>query len=530
MEELLDFTNFFSQFDLTNRQIAIFSDILAAIIVLAVAVLSFYFTRFVVQRLVKAIIAKTKTEYDDILIKERVFDSISHIVPAIIIYIGIQYVTPDENLIRAIRDLTYVYLVLAILAVIFKVLNALNEIYEIFAKKRNLTIQIKQYLQVFKIIFSIAGAILIFSILLHKKPGAILAGLGAMTAVLLLVFKDSIMSLVASIQISAYKLVKVGDWITIPSKQVDGNIMDISLNTIQIRNFDKTVSTIPTYTLIQEPFVNWQGMVDSGGRRIKRSIYIDMNSIQLCTAEMIEKFKKINFISEYVTKKQEEIDKWNKERNIDPPIHVNGKAQTNLGVFRKYIENYLKSNFRELKKYKKEKFATSDDKTVEYFVIDDPEEFKKELGPKVEDHLDEVQGKTVIRSTEKFLIHFPDKYKLENNYLYKIEKEVERTIVKGTKIEIDRYHKIPIKKGLFCDDLTLIVRQLKPEDKGVPLEIYVFAASTKWGEYEKIQSDLFDHIFAVLPEFKLKVFQQPSSNDFHEFIKTGADGTEIDSQ
>lgn len=517
MKELLDFRDFFKGLGFSIKQADIFHGILVAIIVLVAAVALFYITRFVIQRIFKSIITKTKTDYDDILIKERVFDPVSHIVPAILFIIGVKYATNDPNIIQLVKDFTYVYLIYAFLIVLFRVFNALNGIYDIYAKKRNLNVHIKQYVQVFKIIFAIAAIILSFSILFHKKPGAILAGLGAMTAVLLLVFKDSIMSLVASVQISAYKLVKVGDWITIPSKSVDGDIMDISLNTIQIRNFDKTISTIPTYTLIQEPFINWSGMVESGGRRIKRSVYIDMNSIQLCTPEMIEKFKKIKYISEYVTKTQEQIDLWNKQNNIEPPINVNGRAQTNLGIFRKYVENYLRSNFRSFKKYKKVDFVV-DGKTVEYFVIPDPEEFKADFDKGIERHLDTVEGNVVIKNVEKFLIQYPEKYVLENGYLYEIEKEVKEVIVKGTKIEYEKFHKITIKQGDFSDDLTLLIRQLKPEDNGLPLEIYVFASTTEWAKYEEIQSNLFDHIFAVLPEFGLRVYQQPSSNDFHYFL------------
>jgi len=517
MKELLNFRDFFINMGFSFKQSEILHGIIIAVIFIIGAVILFYVTRFIIQKVVKKLITRTKTDYDDFLIKEKVFDPISHIVPAIMFIIGVNFATNDVNIIQVVKDLTYAYTVFAILIVFFRGFNALNGIYDIYAKKRNLTLEIKQYIQVFKIIVTIAAIILVFSILFHKKPGAILAGLGAMTAVLLLVFKDSIMSLVASIQISAYKLVKVGDWITIPSKSVDGDIMDISLNTIKIRNFDKTISTIPTYTLIQEPFINWDGMVQSGGRRIKRSIYIDMNSVQLCTPEMIEKFKKIKYISDYVTKTQNKIDEWNKIHNIEEPINVNGKAQTNLGVFRKYIENYLRSNFRVFKKYSKKSFKI-DGKSVQYFVIDDPEEFRKDFDNSIDKFLETVEKDVVIVNIEKFLMQYSDKYIFENGYLYEIEKEIEEQIIKGAKIETEKFNKITIKDGDFCDDLTLLIRQLKPEDKGLPLQVYVFASTTAWGEYEVIQSDLFDHIFAVLPEFGLRVFQQPSSNDFHTFV------------
>jgi len=381
-----------------------------------------------------------------------------------------------------------------------------------------LSFHIKQYIQVFKIIFGLAAAILIISILLNKKPGSILAGLGAMTAVLMLVFKDSILSLVASIQISAYKLIKVGDWITVPGRGIDGDVMDISLNTIKIRNFDKTISTIPTYSLTQESFVNWSGMQESGGRRISRSIYIDMNTIKLCNDDLLEKFKKIHYISDYVSKMQIELDKWNKAHNVKEPYSVNGRSLTNIGVFRKYVENYLVSNFRVYKKYKKEKFLF-DNKNLERFVITDPENLIDKFGNKITQFFEKIDGKTTINNIERFILFFPEDFKLENDFIYKTHKIVKSISTKGTEVEINEYVKIIEKDGIFADDMTLLIRQLAPTEKGLPINIYVFTSTTVWTEYETIQSDLFDHIFAVLPEFELRVFQDPSSVDFQKFLQ-----------
>ncbi len=381
-----------------------------------------------------------------------------------------------------------------------------------------MSFHIKQYIQVFKIIFGLAAAILIISILLNKKPGSILAGLGAMTAVLMLVFKDSILSLVASIQISAYKLIKVGDWITVPGRGIDGDVMDISLNTIKIRNFDKTISTIPTYSLTQESFVNWSGMQESGGRRISRSIYIDMNTIKLCNDDLLEKFKKIHYISDYVSKMQIELDKWNKAHNVKEPYSVNGRSLTNIGVFRKYVENYLVSNFRVYKKYKKEKFLF-DNKNLERFVITDPENLIDKFGNKITQFFEKIDGKTTINNIERFILFFPEDFKLENDFIYKTHKIVKSISTKGTEVEINEYVKIIEKDGIFADDMTLLIRQLAPTEKGLPINIYVFTSTTVWTEYETIQSDLFDHIFAVLPEFELRVFQDPSSVDFQKFLQ-----------
>lgn len=522
MKELLDFRTFFGNMGLDPKQVEIFNGLLVGLILVFFAILSFLITRFLITQIVKAFIKKSKNDYDDVFIKQRVFDPISHIVPAIIFFIGAKHITTDENIISFMHQMLYSYLVIAILIVISRVLNALNDIYEIYAEKKKLTFQIKQYLQVLKIIFGLAALILIISILLKKQPGAILAGLGAMTAVLMLVFKDSILSLVASVQISAYKLVKVGDWITVPSRSVDGDVMDISLNTIKIRNFDKTISTIPTYSLVQDSFINWSGMQESGGRRIARAINIDLNSIQLCNKEMVEKFKKVHFISDYVTQKQEEIDKWNKEHNVTEPVNVNGRSQTNIGVFRKYVELYLKSNFRVYKKYNKQRFNV-DDRIVEKYVVDNPKELIEELGEKVRQFLDEIDGKTIINNEEKFILYYPEHYKLENNHIYKIRKYIKNISTKGTEVEIDEYEKVVEQEGKYADDLTVLVRQLAPTDKGLPIQVYVFASTTVWAEYEGIQSDLFDHLFAVLPEFELRAFQQPSSADFQQLVLSKKD-------
>lgn len=517
MNDLLNFARFLKRFNLSGRHLEILNGFLVAFVVLIVAVVSFYITKYTISYVVKKIIAKSKNDYDDIFVKKKVFDSLSHIVPAIIFFIGLKYITTDLNLILLLKKLIYSYLILSSLVLVFRLLNSFNAIYEIYAHRKNLSIQIKQYLQVLKIIFALATLIFILSIILNQKPGSLLAGLGAMTAILLLIFKDSIMSLVASVQISAYNLVKVGDWISIPAKDIDGDIMDISLNSIKIRNFDKTISTIPTYSIVQDSFINWRGMELSGGRRIKRAINIDVQSIKLCDSEMIEKFKKIDLIKNYVIATQQKLDKWNKKNDIKEPVSINGKAQTNIGIFRKYIENYLIANFRVFKKYQKEKFEI-EDKLFEYFVIDDPEFFISNLGSQADFFLEKIKGKTVIRNLEKFLTIYSDKYLLENNYLYKVNKIVEEVFVNSVRVEKIRFQKEEIKIGSFCDDLGLLVRQLPITDRGLPVEIYVFASTTIWSDYENIQSDLFDHIFAVLKEFELKIYQQPSSADFSQFL------------
>ncbi|MFW5886783.1 MAG: mechanosensitive ion channel family protein, partial [Bacteroidota bacterium] len=252
------------------------------------------------------------------------------------------------------------------------------------------------------------------------EVGSIFAGMGALAAVLMLVFKDSILGLVAGIQISAYDMVRIGDWIEMPSHNADGDVIDISLNTVKVQNWDKTITTIPTYALVSESFYNWRGMQEAGGRRIKRNISIDMKSVKFCTKEMLEKFKKIQYLKSYIEDKEKELLEFNKKNNVDEYILVNGRRLTNIGVFRKYLEAYLRNH--------------------------------------------------------------------------------------------PHIHK----------NMTFLVRHLQPTDRGIPVEIYVFANDTVWANYEGIQADIFDHVLAVIPEFGLRVFQSPSGDDFQKMMeKTG---------
>ncbi|GJM16751.1 MAG: hypothetical protein DHS20C13_20780 [Thermodesulfobacteriota bacterium] len=266
--------------------------------------------------------------------------------------------------------------------------------------------------QVAKIlIFAIIG-IIIVSILIGQSPAFFIGGLGAMAAVLMLIFKDPILGLAAGIQLSANKMVRLGDWIEMPKYGADGDVVDISLTTVKIQNFDKTIVTVPTFALVSDGVRNWRGMSESGGRRIKRSIYIDMSSVKFCTQEMIEKFSKIQCLSNYIIDKKKELSDYNSQSNIDDTVLVNGRRMTNLGTFRAYLVSYLKDH------------------------------------PKI--------------------------------------------------------HK----------DLTLLVRQLDPGPTGLPIEVYVFTNDQVWANYESIQADIFDHILAVIPEFDLRVYQNPTGSDF----------------
>ncbi|WP_420489129.1 mechanosensitive ion channel family protein, partial [Neobacillus vireti] len=295
-----------------------------------------FITRKVVYRVVTRIVATTKNTWDDMLLERRVFQKLSHIVPALIIYYFAATFPGKRHL---IEKGAVAYLIIMGLIVITTILNAINDIYKTFeiSKIR----PIKGYIQVINIIVITIGIILLIAHLIGKSPLIFLSGIGALSAVLLLVFRDSLLGLVAGIQLAANDMVRVGDWIEMSKYGADGDIIDISLNTVKVQNWDKTVSMIPSYALISDSFINWRGMQNSGGRRIKRSLFIDTSSISFCTEEMIEKFKNIHYLTEHIINREREIAEFNARHEINRSNPVNGRALTNIGVFRAYISNYL---------------------------------------------------------------------------------------------------------------------------------------------------------------------------------------------
>ncbi len=316
---------------------------LVAVFIIGLAFLADFITRRLILKGIRSLIKKTKTKLDDILIERNVFHRIAHIVPALIVYFTAQFVFKDYPVFEAIFErLALVYIVIMVILAIDSFLNALHSIYLTLpiAEGRS----IKGYVQVVKIIVYFTSVILIIAILMKESPKVLLGGLGAMAAVLMLVFKDTILGFVASIQLSGNQMVSQGDWIEMPSHNADGDVIDISLNTVKVRNWDKTITTIPTYALVSESFRNWKGMEESGGRRIKRSINIDMNTVMFVDGKMAGKLKKIHLLTEYIEFRQEEISKYNEDNKIDGSILVNGRRMTNLGTFRIYVEQYLKNH------------------------------------------------------------------------------------------------------------------------------------------------------------------------------------------
>ena len=306
--------------------------------ILLISFIAYLITRYIILKSISSLFKKTSTDIDDILIEKGLFNRLSYIIPLLIIFNFVNTI-PEYYL---ISRLTLALITITILASINSFISSINAIY--LKSKYSNKLNIKSYLQIFKLIINLFGIIIVVAVLSGKSPVYLLSGIGALTAVLMLVFKDTILSLVSSIQISSNDLFKVGDWVEAPQFGADGDVIDIALHTVKIQNWDKTISIIPTHKLIDSSFKNWKGMSESGGRRVKRSINIDMNSIKFCTQDMIDRYRKFHLIKEYIENKVSDIDKYNTSKNITNEALVNGRNLTNIGTFRAYISAYLSSH------------------------------------------------------------------------------------------------------------------------------------------------------------------------------------------
>ena len=411
IEQLIQwFNDLLTNAGIGNRLVVLIENATIVVITAGLAILADFVIKRIIIATINSIVKRTKNDWDDIFVERRVFNRLAHLAPALVVHYALQYIFDAEKLVNFLGNIVQTYMVIVVVLVIDALINALHEIYMKLpvSKGRN----IKGFVQVIKIIIYCLAVILIISIFSGEAPKTLLASLGAMAAVLILVFRDAILGFVASIQLSANKMVNVGDWISMPKYNADGDVIDINLTTVKVQNWDKTIATIPTYALVSDSFNNWKGMEESGGRRIKRFINIDMKSVKFLDDEQIEKFSKYYLLADYIGKKKEEISKYNKELNLDDSMVTNGRRMTNLGTFRAYLENYLHNH------------------------------------PKIH------------------------------------------------------------------DDMTFLVRHLQPSEKGIPVEIYVFSKDQAWANYESIQADIFDHILAIMPEFGLRVFQNPTGDDF----------------
>ena len=323
--------------ELTSTSIIGLSIIITALILL-------YITRKVLFGITHQLAIRTKTEWDDILLKNKFFHGVAHFVPASLIYFTANFAEPFfPGIVEPVQKFGEIYYLFAGVFTINAFLSSINEFYHktfSFSNER----PIAGFIQLLKIFIFFAGLLVFIAVVFDKELSKLFTGLGAMAAILLLIFKDSILGFVASMQISMNDMVKIGDWIEMPTRGADGTVTEINLTTVKVENWDRTISNIPTYSLVSESFINWKGMEQSGGRRIKRSINIDMTSVKFCSQELLEKFRKFVLIAAYVEKKQQEIDEFNTKLQVPPEQHFNGRRQTNLGIFRKYLDAYLRNH------------------------------------------------------------------------------------------------------------------------------------------------------------------------------------------
>lgn len=315
-------------------------------LVLAIALLALaadYVAKRIVLGVIRKYVVATRTQWDDVLLHNKFFDRLVHIVPAAMIYYLFPLIFNESHILTVfVQRLCSAFILVTIAMAVSSLLNSVAEIYqELDVSRRK---PIVAYLQIAKILFYLVIAIFVIATLIDRSPWALLSGLGAMTAILLLVFKDTILGFVAGVQLSSQDMVRVGDWIEMPKYGVDGDVMSITVNTVKVRNFDKTITTIPTYSLITDSFKNWRGMSDTGARRIKRSINLDINSVRFCDSELLERLSRIQILTGYIEAKKAELDNYNLNNRIDDSEIVNGRRMTNLGTFRAYVIEYLRNH------------------------------------------------------------------------------------------------------------------------------------------------------------------------------------------
>ena len=324
----------------TSTSLAI-AEGLAVVTLLAIGVMLIFLSRFIVNKTVNILIKRTPSKYDDLLIKNKVFVRICLLIPAILVKYYINDAMPDfEGAAIIIVKIMKIYEIIVYASILMALVNTAHELYNSFEFSKLKPIE--GLVQVVKGIIIAFSVLLITTFLLGKSLSSIIIGLGTISAVLLLIFQDSIKGFVGSIQLSINDMLRIGDWIVMGP--ADGNVMEINLTTVKVQNWDNTITTIPTYQMVSTPFTNWRGMSESGGRRIARTINIDVNTIRYCTPEMLEKYKHYSMVKDYIIQREKDIAEYNKANNIDTSEIMNGRQQTNIGIFRAYIRAYINNN------------------------------------------------------------------------------------------------------------------------------------------------------------------------------------------
>lgn len=322
-----------------------FDNLLVLLLIFLTAYLIDYFGRNIFLRIFTHIAFKTKNIWDDLILERKLIHKMINILPSVFIYIMLPLAFPESEyagLMDVLRRFCAVYIIAISLRFVYASLGLVHEVYSQKEALKNKPL--KGFVQILQVLVIVVGSIAIIGVLVNKPIGGLLTGLGASAAVLTLIFKDTILGFIAGIQLSMNDMLRPGDWITLEKYKADGVVIEVTLYAVKVKNWDNTVTTIPPYVLVSDSFQNWRNMFESGGRRVKRSINIDMNSVRFCTPEMLARFRKISLITDYIDAKEEELNAYNTENQVDSSVLVNGRRQTNLGVFRNYLLRYLKNH------------------------------------------------------------------------------------------------------------------------------------------------------------------------------------------
>jgi miniconductance mechanosensitive channel len=402
--------DFFVSQGLSDQWVEILTFTTDVVILAVIAWLADFITRRIILNVVHRIVSRTKATWDDSFYEQKVFRSLSHLVPALILKAGIPLILVDfKGIVNAFDTALDVYIIYLIVTVLNKTMKAIEGFVE-----ENPATKDKPYrtlIQVLRIINYFVGAIFVISVLFSVEPVSLLGAFAGTTAILILIFQDAINGLLANFQISMYDLLRKGDWVTFEKYGVDGTVTSVDLTTVKVQNFDNTISSVPAKAFTSDSFVNWRGMQETNVRRIKRNINIDINSIKYVRGEDLKAYEDIQLVAEYMDHKESEIATDNTQKKVKTALTINGRQQTNVGLFRQYIAAYLKQH------------------------------------------------------------------------------------------------------PMVNDNHTLMVRQLQPTEYGIPLEVYCFANTIVWTEYEEVQADIFDHLYAAAAYFDLQLFQSPSGKD-----------------
>lgn len=383
----------------------ILSHLVVLILIAAICFVLIVTARIIIAKVVTVIVDRTRFKWDNAMLKNKLFHSIAWLA----VPVTMNLFAPSFAGVSLYSKAVAIVFAVVFAAIINALINSLDEIYR--SHPVSSARPLRSFFQVLKVVLIIIVSIIEIAILMDESPWVLITGLGATTAITSLIFKDAILGFVAGIQLTSNDMIRIGDWIEMPGSNADGTVIDLTIMTVKVRNFDNTITSIPAYTLISQAFINWRGMSMSGGRRIKRAIYIDSATVKLCDMEMLERFRNIALIAHYIDEKVAELTKYNRSISADTSDPVNGRRLTNIGTFRAYVTAYLKEN------------------------------------PNIN------------------------------------------------------------------HDMIVMVRQIAPDDRGIALEVYAFTDTTEWVKYENIQSDIFDHLYAVAREFELEIYQKPSGSD-----------------